>query len=93
MDQILPDRKNLQGLGGQCVVARDKDQDRGTSEVSDWATSTLVVCKPECHQCDNAAFRRRRQGSLTALTKQPFAEFPLHRLELVGKLGLPYPPH
>ncbi len=86
MDQILPDGKKLQGAGGRCVVARDKDQDWGTSGVSDWVTSILVVCKrpPECHQCDNAAFRRRRQGGPTALTKQPFAEFPLHRLELVG---------
>ncbi len=42
MDQILADGKNLHGANGRCVVAGDKDQEWGTSGVSDWATSFRV---------------------------------------------------
>ncbi len=51
MDHILSDGKNLQSASDRCVIARDKDQEWGTSGVSDRATS-------KCHQRDNAAFRR-----------------------------------
>ncbi len=49
-----------------------------------------VVCQrpPKCHQCDNVAFRQRRQDGLTTLTKRPFEELPLQYLELVGNLDL-----
>ncbi len=43
MDQILSDGKNRQGASGRCVVTGDKYQEPGTSGVSDWTTSILVV--------------------------------------------------
>ncbi len=43
MGQILSDGKNLQSAGGLCVAVGDKDQEWGTSEVSDRAASILVV--------------------------------------------------
>ncbi len=57
---MLPvlDRENLHSASGRRVVAGDKDADWGSSRVSDWATSFLVVCQlpPECNQCDNDVF-------------------------------------
>ncbi len=60
IDQTISGGKSLQNASGRCVVARDKDQEWGTSWASDRATSILVVCQrpPKCNQCDNAAFRR-----------------------------------
>ncbi len=71
MNQILSDEKNLQSASGLRVVARDKNQEWGTSGVSDRVTFIHGVCQrpPKCHQRDNAAFRRRRQDGLTTLTK------------------------
>ncbi len=70
MDQILSDGKNLQG---GCIVAEDKDQEWGTSGVSDRATFIPVVCQrpPKFQQCANAAFRRRRQDGLTIPFRSP----------------------
>ncbi len=95
MDQILSDGKTLPSASGRFVVARDKDQEWGTSGVSDRATPILVACQrlPKFHHCANAAFHRRRQDGLTTLTKRPFAELPLQCLESVGKLGSPYQSH
>ncbi len=63
MDQILSDEKNLQSSSGRCDVVRDKNQEWGTSGVSDWATSIPVVCQrpPKFHRGDNVAFHQRRQ--------------------------------
>ncbi len=60
--------------------------------VSSRSTSFLAVCHgpPTCLQCDNAAFRRRRQGGLTTLTRRSFAGLPLQCMELVCKLGSSY---
>ncbi len=70
------------------------NQEWGTSGVSVRATSILVCQRPsKCNQCDNAVFRRWRQGGLTMLTKRPFTGLPLKFLELVGKLGPPYQSH
>ncbi len=83
MDQILFNGENLQDASGQRAVAGDTDQEWGTSGVSDWAISILVVGQqpPGRHRCDSYAFRRRRQGGLALPTKRPFAEFPQQHLE------------
>ncbi len=67
------------------VVAGDKDQEWGTSGVSDWTTFILVVCQRPPN-CDNAAFRRQRQDGFTTLTTRPFVELPQQFLEVIGTL-------
>ncbi len=64
---VLSDGKNLLTVSGRCVVAGDKDQEWGTSEVSDRAISILVACQrpSKYYQCDKASFRRRRRAPST----------------------------
>ncbi len=90
MDQILCGRSNLPSASDRCGVAENKNQEWRTSGVSDRATYIRVASQrpPKCHQCDNAAFRRRRQDGLSTLTGRP-----LQCPELVGKLGPPYQFH
>ncbi len=87
MDQVLSDGKNLENVNGRCFFVRDTYQEWGTSGVSDWTFSILVICQrpPKCHQCANATFRRRRQDGVTIITKRPFAELPSQCLEVVGQ--------
>ncbi len=46
IDQVLSDEKNLQSASGRCVVAEDKDQERGTSGANDRATSIHARSQP-----------------------------------------------
>ncbi len=59
------------------------------------ATAILVDCQqpPRCNQCDNAAFRRRRQDGLITTTKRTFAGLHLQYVESVGKFGPNYQSH
>ncbi len=45
MHQLLSDEKNLQRASGRVVVARDKDQEWGTSGTSDQSTSIVIACQ------------------------------------------------
>ncbi len=95
MDQILCQGKNLHGASGWCVVARDQEQECGTSGISDWDTSVLVVCQRprKCHPCANAAFHRYRQDQVTTLIKWPFVELPPQCLAVVGNLRPTFQAH
>ncbi len=68
-DAVSQHRKIKPGCG--CLVAQDKHPDWDTSGVS-------VVCQRprKHHQCENAAFRRRRHDGLTTLTNRPLAGLP-----------------
>ncbi len=85
----------LMGRTYTVQVAGALSQESGSSQGSVIGTSKLFVCQrpPECHQCDNAAFSRRRQDGHITPTKRPFAGFTLQSLEMVGNFGPIYPSH